>query len=84
MSTGQQVWLKQVYQIRYDPHMEEDVQDRFIKQLTLEPDGHTLQVTDERGQRFEIDLAPTAKPQAPCKAIQPGSKLADRTITVQP
>lgn len=66
LATGKPVWLKQVYPIRYDPHLEEDVQDRFIKQLTLAPDGHTLQVTDERGQRFEIDLAPAAKPDAPC------------------
>lgn len=64
-ATGKQVWLKRVYAIDHDPHMEEDGQDRFIKQMALAADGHTLQVTDERGQRFEIDLASPAEPPCP-------------------
>jgi hypothetical protein len=56
-ATGQSAWLLQVYKITNDPHMEEDVQDRFIRQLTLACQGHVLLVTDERGQCFEVELA---------------------------
>jgi hypothetical protein len=57
LTTGQSAWLLQVYKITADPHMEEDVQDRFIKQLALTCDGKNLLVTDERGQCFDVELA---------------------------
>lgn len=56
-ATGKSAWLLQVYKIDYEPKLEEDVQDRFIRQLALACKGHVLLVTDERGQCFEVDLA---------------------------
>jgi len=56
-ATGKSAWLLQVYKIDYEPKMEEDVQDRFIRQLALACGGHVLLVTDERGQCVEVELA---------------------------
>ena len=54
--SGEVVWTRRVYTVVRDPHLEGDVQDVFIKTLTLAPDGRHLDVLNERGQRFELDL----------------------------
>ncbi len=54
--TGDEAWTLRVYRIDYDPHLEDDVQDIFIR--SIEPSGTdaTLLVTDERGRRYSVDL----------------------------
>lgn len=54
--SGEVVWTRRVYTVVRDPHLEGDVQDVFIKALTLAPDGKHLEVLNERGKRFELDL----------------------------
>jgi hypothetical protein len=54
---GRELWTAQVYRIDYQPGMETDVQDRFIRALAPTADGRALLVTDERGGRFVLDLA---------------------------
>ena len=39
----------------YDGEREDDKQDRFIEDLTLDADGR-LRVTDERGEAYLVDL----------------------------
>lgn len=56
-ATGKPAWLLQVYKIDYEPKLEEDVQDRFIRQLALACKDRILLVTDERGRCFEVELA---------------------------
>ena len=56
VDTGALVWTRRVYIVARDPRKEGDVQDVFIKELTLAPDGRHLRVLDERGRRFELDL----------------------------
>ena len=51
--TGSELGLIKVYEIKYDPKLEADVQDVFISRLdTL--DGAVL-ITDERGRKFILD-----------------------------
>jgi hypothetical protein len=54
--SGDLVWTRRVYTVTRDPHKEGDVQDVFIKALTLTPDSRHLLVVNERGERFELDL----------------------------
>ena len=53
-ASGRELWTLKVYDIAYDPKMEEDVQDLFIAKLAVE--GDKLSVRDEDGRRFVVDL----------------------------
>lgn len=53
------LWYKQIYVIRRDPELEGDVQDVFItelKQLTPTDSHQRLEVRNEAGGRFILDL----------------------------
>lgn len=52
--TGQELWTLKVYDVTYDPDMEEDVQDVFIERMARRGDEE-LAVVDERGRRYLID-----------------------------
>lgn len=53
---NKQVWLRQIYVIRRDPALENDVQDVFINGLKLDADRNVLEVTNEAGFVYELDL----------------------------
>jgi hypothetical protein len=53
-ASGRELWTLKVYDIAYDPKMEEDVQDLFIAKLAVA--GDKLSVRDEGGRRFLVDL----------------------------
>ncbi|MBD9358062.1 hypothetical protein [Methylomonas albis] len=55
-STGQELWVVCLYEIRYDPNMEEDKQDIFLTSLTVDAAGSRLLAEDERGRQFALDL----------------------------
>jgi hypothetical protein len=55
-ASGRELWLLKVYEVRYDGRREDDKQDLFIEDLTLEAKG-LLRVTDERGAVYRVDLA---------------------------
>ncbi len=50
------VWHRQIYVIRRDPQLEGDVQDVFITGLKSVPERKALEITNEAGGRFELDL----------------------------
>lgn len=52
--TGTRLWLAHVYEIKYDPDLEGDVQDVFITTLRV-ADGK-LTIENEAGDKFAIDL----------------------------
>lgn len=56
-SSGRELWKVRVYRIDYDPALESDVQDIFIKSIAPGANGHELTVTDERGREFVLDLS---------------------------
>ena len=53
-SSGKELWRKRIYTVHIDPALERDVQEVFITSLTAR--GDTLLVTNERGERFSLDL----------------------------
>ena len=54
ISSGKELWRVRIYEVRVDPKLERDVQDVFITALTLKDD--TLIVTNERGEKYALDL----------------------------
>jgi len=52
--TGTRLWDVVVYTVKIDPNLEEDVQWVFI--TGLEARGSFLLVTNEKGERFQVDL----------------------------
>lgn len=57
--SGEWLWTLRVYETKYDPLIERDVQDVFITKLADHGDG-TLDVEDEEGRRYVIDIATRA------------------------
>ena len=55
--SGQELWSVLVYQTVYDEREESDVQDVYITRIELSADGLALLITDERRQRFAVNLA---------------------------
>ena len=51
-----QVWFRQIYVIRRDPDLEGDVQDVFITGIKVIADRNVLEITNERGGVFELNL----------------------------
>lgn len=58
--TGAELWLQRIYETKYDPLLEEDVQDVFIRSLRRGPGGKTLEIVDERGRCYQLTLASRA------------------------
>ena len=54
--SGTELWLLKVYDVVYDGRMEDDKVDRFITSFTDLGDDR-LEVADERGRRYVVDLA---------------------------
>jgi hypothetical protein len=54
--SGKELWTLKVYAVAYDPAMEEDVQDIFIKSMSVNGSGTELTVIDERNRRFVVNL----------------------------
>jgi hypothetical protein len=55
VGTGRQLWTLKVYDVAYDPRMEEDVQDVFIAKMT-KGTRNRLAIVDEKGRRYLVDV----------------------------
>jgi len=55
VATGRQLWDLRIYEIKYDQDLERDVQDIFITSLKVV--GGKLQVVNEKGDKFVVDLS---------------------------
>ena len=53
--SGKELWVLKIYNIDYDPVMEEDVQDIFIESISKSDASGSIEVVDERGRRFLVD-----------------------------
>ena len=51
---GKLIWSRQIYAVKYDPDLERDVQDVFIKSITVQ--GNHLIITNERNSKYQLDL----------------------------
>jgi hypothetical protein len=57
---GKELWTLQIYQTSYDAQEEQDVQDRFITEMTLSPDGQNLLIKSENKKTYTVRLADRA------------------------
>jgi outer membrane protein assembly factor BamB len=55
LKTGKLLWELRIYEIKYDPELETDVQDVFITSMQL-ADGKVY-VANEAGDKFVVDLS---------------------------
>lgn len=55
--TKKLLWRIRVYRTKYDPSLESDVQDVFIKTLSYDKTHHFLIMSDERGRAYVLNLA---------------------------
>ena len=58
--TKKLLWRIQIYNIKYDPALEQDVQDVFIKTMSLDKKNNSLLISDERSRTYVLDLTTKA------------------------
>jgi len=56
IATGKELWLARYTQRCTNPDLETDVQDVFIQSIKLSDDKASLNITDEKGRQFTLDL----------------------------
>jgi hypothetical protein len=54
LKSGKLIWSRQIYLVKYDFDLEGDVQDVFIKSITVQ--GNHLIITNERNSKYQLDL----------------------------
>ncbi|MDB4321945.1 hypothetical protein N9943_02945, partial [Akkermansiaceae bacterium] len=54
--TKKLLWQVQIYKTKYDEALEKDVQDVFIKSLTLDKVHNLLIMSDEKSRVFVLNL----------------------------
>ena len=54
LKSGKLIWSRQIYAVKYDPDLEGDVQDVFIKSITVE--RNSLIITNQRNSKYQLDL----------------------------
>lgn len=55
-ASGELEWTQRVYEISYDADMEDDKQDIFISKLNLMESDSVLQIENEHGAQFNLNL----------------------------
>lgn len=51
-----ELWVLRVYEIKYDPSLETDVQDVFITSMSKRLFRDVLKITDENGRSYLVDI----------------------------
>ena len=54
VGSGKLLWIRQVYVVKYDPDLEGDVQDVYIKNIKVK--GNSLIITNERKSEYQLNL----------------------------
>jgi hypothetical protein len=55
LETGKLLWELRIYEVKYDPNLESDVQDVFITSLKIV--NRNLEILNEAGDKFVVDLS---------------------------
>jgi hypothetical protein len=56
IASGRSLWLVKVYEVLYDPDMEDDKREVYISRLRLDAARGRLLVENERDERFAVAL----------------------------
>lgn len=54
--SGEELWVRKIYDVEYDDEIEEDKQDVFITGLTVDMAKRVVLVSNERGERFALNV----------------------------
>ena len=54
VGSGELLWRRQVYVVKYDPDLEGDVQDVYIKSFKVK--GNSLIIINERKSEYQLNL----------------------------
>ena len=54
LKSGKLIWSRQIYAVKYDPDLEGDVQDVYIKKIKVK--GNSLIITNERKSEYQLNL----------------------------
>ena len=55
-TTKKRIWFRQIYVVFRDPSLEGDIQDIFISRMRLDQSKGSLEITNEKGGRFLLNL----------------------------
>lgn len=55
-STGDELWVLKIYDIKYDPSLESDVQDVFITSMSRALFSGKIKITDENLRHYLVDI----------------------------
>lgn len=55
--SGAELWRAKLYDVRFDADMERDKQEIYVERLSLNLTRSKLKAVDERGRKYQIDLA---------------------------
>src|SRR5271167_2072072 len=55
--SGAELWILKVYDIQYEDKLETDVQDIFIQTMKKSKTKNALDITDEKGRKYKVDVA---------------------------
>ena len=54
VGSGELLWIRQIYVVKYDPDLEGDVQDVYIKNIKVK--GNSLIIINERKSEYQLNL----------------------------
>ena len=54
LKSGELLWIRQIYVVKYDPDLEGDVQDVYIKNIKVK--GNSLIISNERKSEYQLNL----------------------------
>ena len=85
--TKKLLWRTQIYKTDYDPDLEGDIQDVFIKTMSFDEEKNQLIVSDERSRVFLLNLSSKKVTQLKESAVEQFFDSLDRdkvkTLTLQ-
>ncbi len=55
-ASGKELWTLKVYDVQYDGDLEADKQDVFIASMSKRLLQNLLDITDERGKKYVVDI----------------------------
>lgn len=64
-ASGKMLWTVQLYETTFDPKEERDVQEVYVKELSIDKKAGALIAVDERKRRWQVKLSDHSVTQLP-------------------